>query len=1009
MFRWIIEKPVLSGMLFVSILVLGVYSLKNTPVELVPEEKLPSLTITDFWYGASPDMILEKLALPIEEQISGIKGVEKVKTSCMENQLKMDVEFSRGTNMEFAYLLVKERLNRVKKNLPPDARLSLDVKPFVPKEFEKKPFLSVAIFSKLPLQSIRNIAEREFLPRLKGIYGVSHVELWGGAEPEIKVILDPQKMKLYGVGIYNVYSAISRNFYTLTSISIKRTGGEVTLSLSSAATSTADIENIPIRLPGNTEVKLRELGRVFLSSKDIREEKRYQGMPVVVLDIFKEKGASSLHLASRLKKQIAYVENLLGSAVHTKIIEDESKELSKRLTKLIRLSILILFIIFGILLAVFRDFKPSLLVFSSVIFSVFASFTVIYILKIPVNLLTLSGFALGFGMFVDNAVVVFENIMRLREAGLDKKEASIRGAREVILPVIASTATTIIVFFSFAYFQGRLRIYYLPLAYTITIALASSVVVAFTLIPSIAARMDFRVRKKERKKRQVFFRFAVKYPMFVIVPVILAFIFSQRLFYKNVSFGRFFSWYQKQRLTVWVELPAGSTFEDTKKTILQFEKLALSKPYPKEVKTEIYGNSARMSIEFPPKIEFSAYPYMLKQELIQLATNMAGIGIGVSGFDPQGYYYSPSAGSFLPYSIVLKGYDFERLKRVAEGLRESLLMHRRIEEVKIVFQRRYYWGGERKYYSMEINFDALRNYGVNPRNFLYEIGTILHSRGTFQRIKVGQREMDLEVRPDIKEPELEDLMKMELISPEGVPYRISGVVNLKERTSKGGIDREDQEYVAVVQWDYLGSYKKGEALKKVIFKNLTLPPGFSKSLEVPSWWMSGEEIKQLKFAIIISLVLIFILLSMLYESIIQPFVVMIAIPLALIGVFIGFVISDFPFDSTAYIGLILLFGIVVNNAIILVDHTNNYLRKGFSPGEAAVRGAMERVRPIFITSATTVLGMLPLVFLHRGSQTDIWTTLALCTVGGLTASALLVPVVIPVFYDLSFKLRELFR
>jgi len=1007
--RWVIEKPVLSGMIFVSILILGIYSIKNTPVELVPEEKLPSLAVTDFWYGASPDMILEKLALPIEEQISGIKGVEKIKTSCMENQLKMDVEFSRGTNMEFAYLLIKERLNRIKKNIPPDARLSLEVKPFVPKEFEKKPFLSVAIFSRLPLQSIRNIAEKEFLPRLKGIYGVSNVELWGGAEPEVKVILDPHKMKLYGVGIYHVYSAISQNFYTISSISMRRTGGEVSLSLSSAASSTADIENIVIQLPGKTEVKLKELGKIFLSSKDIREEKRYQGMPVVVLDIFKEKGASSLHLASKLKERIAHIEKLLGGTVHTKIIEDESKELRKRLTKLIRLSILILFIIFTILLIVFRDFKPSFLVFSSVIFSVFASFTVIYILNIPVNLLTLSGFALGFGMFVDNAVVVFENIMRLREGGVEKLEASIRGAQEVILPVIASTATTIIVFFSFAYFQGRLRIYYLPLAYTITIALASSVIVAFTLIPSIAARIKFRVRKKEKKGREAFFRFAVRYPMFVIIPVVVVFLLSSKLFYKNVSFGRFFSWYQKQRLAVWVELPAGSTFEDTRRTILQFEKLALSKPYKKEVKTEIYGNFARMSIEFPPEIEFSAFPYMLKQELIQLATNMAGIGIGVWGFDPQGYYYSPSTGGFLPYSIVLKGYDFERLKRIAEGLKNSLLMHRRIEEVKIVFQRRYYFGSERKYYSMEIDFKALRQYGINPRSFLYEIGTILRSRGIFQRIKIGQREMDLEVRPDVKEPELNDLMKMEFISPEGIPYRISSVVNLKERTAKGGIDREDQEYLAVVQWDYLGSYKKGEALKKAIFKNLTLPPGFTKDLEVPSWWMKGEELKQLRFAIIISLILIFILLSMLYESLIQPFVVMTAIPLALIGVFLGFAISDFPFDSTAYIGLILLFGIVVNNAIILVDHTNNYLKRGFSPDEAAVRGAMERVRPIFITSATTVLGMLPLVFLHRGAQTDIWTTLALCTVGGLTASALFVPVVIPVFYNLSFKFRKLFR
>ena len=166
---------------------------------------------------------------------------------------------------------------------------------------------------------------------------------------------------------------------------------------------------------------------------------------------------------------------------------------------------------------------------------------------------------------------------------------------------------------------------------------------------------------------------------------------------------------------------------------------------------------------------------------------------------------------------------------------------------------------------------------------------------------------------------------------------------------------------------------------------------------------------QLKLAAIISLILIFLILSILYESIAQPFIVMLSIPLALIGVFLTFVVADFPFDSTAYIGVILLFGIVVNNAIILVDHTNSYLRKGYSIVEAAEMGARERIRPIAMTSLTTVLGMLPLVIFHRGGQADIWTTLALCTVGGLTASALLVPVIIPIFYELTYKSRSFFR
>ncbi len=1003
--RWIIEKPVFSAILFFSILLLGFYSIKNTPIELVPEEKLPQLSVTDSWYGASPEMILQKTALPIEEEIMSVKSVKKVKTTCQENQLRMDVEFCRGTNMEFAYLAVKERINRIRDKLPPQARW-VNVAPYVPKEFKKKPFLSVGIFSKASLQTVRNIAEREFLPALKSVRGVEHVELWGGAEPEVKISIDPNKMKLYGINIYEVYSQLGNNFYTLPSISIHRTGGEVSLALSHSAAAPSEIEKIRLK---NGKISLRDIGKVFLSNKEIREEKRYQGMPVVVLDVYKEKGESSLHLSKILKGKVEAVEGRLGGKVKTKILEDESKELRERLTRLIKLSVLILFVIFAILLIIMRDIKASLLVFSSVFFSVFAAFTLLYILKIPVNLLTLSGFALGFGMFVDNAVVVFENIFRLRERGMEKIEAAVEGSKGVILPVLASTLTTIIVFFSFAYFQGRLRIYYLPLAYTIALALISSVFVAFTLVPSLSSRIEFHGLKQRRLNKGKFYPFIFKYSLFVLIPVTLFFIFSYRTFIKEVSFGRFFSWYQRQRLDVWVSLPPGATFQDTKKTILQFEKLALSKPYQKDVGTRIRENSADMEIKFPPKIEFSAYPYILKQELIQLATNMAGIGVGVWGFDPEGYYYSPSAGSFLPYSIEIKGYDFWKLKRLAEALKRSLLLHRRIQDVEILTQSSFFWGGKRKYYSLEFNFDAIRKYGINPRRLIYLLNSLLRSRGLPSRIKIGGREMDVEIRPKMEEPELGSLLSMEFKSFKGVSFRLKDVLKLGEKYTKGGIERQNQEYVAYVRWDYLGSYKKGEKVKEAIFKNLALPPGFKKNLEAQRWMMTEKEKGQLKFAAIISLILIFLILSILYESIAQPFIVMLSIPLALIGVFLTFVVADFPFDSTAYIGVILLFGIVVNNAIILVDHTNSYLRKGYSIVEAAEMGARERIRPIAMTSLTTVLGMLPLVIFHRGGQADIWTTLALCTVGGLTASALLVPVIIPIFYELTYKSRSFFR
>jgi len=1008
----IIEKPVISILIFASILLLGIYSIKNTPIELIPDEKLPSLSIVSSWHGASADMILQKIALPLEEQISGMKWVKKIKTQCNENSMKIEVEFSKKADMDMAYVLLKERLNRLRDKIPPQATFP-EIVPYVPKEFKKSPFISFGIFGNYSVNTLKDIAEREISPMLRAVQGVDSISIWGGSEPQIEINLDINRMKKYGVSVGEVYSAISNNFFLLPSVNSRYLNKEIVISLSQSAKKISSIENIIVKRTKNFPIKIKDIGRVRFAYKKVESEQRYNGMPVVTIDIMKQPEASTLKLSKILKEKISLIEKKYN--LKTKIIQDESKELIKRLTRLGKLSALILFTIFIILLIVVKDPKASVLVFSSVIFSVFATLTFVYILKIPLNLLTLSGFALGFGIFVDNAVVVFDNILRHREYGEDNLTSAINGSKEMILPVLASTFTTIIVFFSFAYFQGRLRLYYLPLAQLISIALVSSVFVAFTLIPAVSTSMNFRVRKgKDKTRKGRFFSFILTYPLFVILPVILVIFFSYKIFLKETPFGKFFSWYQKQRLTVWVELPSGAEFKDTKKTIMEFEKLALSKPYEKEVKTRIMGRNAFMEISFPEKIEFSAYPYILKQELISLATNMAGIGISVAGFDPQGYYYSPETGSWLPYSIIIKGYNFVKLLKLADNLKKSLLSNRRIQEVEILTQKGFFWGSKSKYYQMEMDYDAMRRYDITPRYLVYILSSLLSSSFARNKIVYDDREMDFAIKFDIpKEVELGDIMEEEFMAPSGIPFRLKDVLRIEERFFKAGISRENQEFIAIVKWDYLGSSKRGDRLYKSFYKGLTLPAGFKKSKEEYSWMMKKEEKQQLIFATILSLFLIYLILGALYESFIQPILIMLSIPLALIGVFVGFTIANqfgtFYFDSTSYIGIILLSGIVVNNAIILVDHINNYRKRGFPIEEAISNGARERIRPVLMTATTTILGMLPLVISHKAGQIDIWTSLALCTVGGLTTSSVLIFLIIPVFYELFEKMKMYFK
>ena len=360
----------------------------------------------------------------------------------------------------------------------------------------------------------------------------------------------------------------------------------------------------------------------------------------------------------------------------------------------------------------------------------------------------------------------------------------------------------------------------------------------------------------------------------------------------------------------------------------------------------------------------------------------------------------------MPYSIQIKGYDFQRLLKFSNDLKKSLLLHRRISEVSIQTDKGYSWGSGGKYFSLRPDFAALRRYGLDPAFLLQLISTVIAPGGGVARLRIGDREYEAEIRMKESEGiELRELLDREFASAAGLPFRLRDVVTVEERQVKGGILRENQEYVAFVRWDYLGSNKAGERVYKAVYKNLELPPGFSKSEEEQRWMMKEEEQRQLNWALALSLFLVFLIIAILYESLLQTLLIMLSIPLALIGVFFAFVIADFPFDSTAYVGVILLFGVVVNNAIILVDHINFYARQGMPVRQAVATAAFERIRPIFLTSATGVLGALPLVLFRQGEQTDIWSALALCMVGGLTASALLVPIVIPVFYDLLERLR----
>ncbi len=1000
--RIFIERPIATAMVFMALLFLGAYSFLNIPLELAPKEDYPRLDIISVWPGAPPEIIQTQITSPIEGKALTVKGVRKIESSSRIGNSLITLEFDEKTNMEFARLALREKIAELKDELPYGVQPS--VEPFVPEDFRVSPALSYTISGNYSLQELRELLKEKIEMGIGSIKGVASVEVAGGSESEIRIILNQEKMKALNVQPYLVQYSLSQRMKIYPTGIAKLGNRELLFKLSNSVSDISELGETVIMYSGKNPVKLKDISDMVPAYGDVFSINRINGQPTLRVTIQKEKGLSSLKVAKRVKKRLETIRKELPSDLIFRVVDDESQEIQKSLRELYLLAAIMIGVIFVLIFWGLRSVKPSLLVLSSIAFSVLLTFNLVYLFKISLNMFTLGGLALGFGLFVDNSIVVFENVLRIREKGTPAIQAAIQGSREVFLPVFASTLTTMSVFFGIAYFQGRLRLYYLPMAIVISSALAASLLVSFSVIPALTPKL---LKSKRTKKTrgdwnlyERILRFLLRYPLEVLLIVAAIFFGTYKWFRAEVSLGEFFRWYSKERLYVSIGMPAGTEIERTDEVIKKFEERALEKRYEKEVNTMVSPERAAMIITFPPEIETSYLPFILKEELIQLATNFAGLSVHISGFDPQGYFSSFGSGTFYDSRIVFYGYNLKKLREITSGFERTLKRNPRIKEVKITSSKYWWWRGDSFEYILKVNKEALRKYDIDPLYFYYQIQTLIPGR--FSRPLKGRiagQEKDFSIKfPIAENTDLKELQEALIQTRKGEYLRLAEISTLEEKPIAGSIDREDQQFQQTVMWEFRGPYKAGERYRTTLYERLQLPPGFSATMD-DERFLTEEEKGQIKFAIVFSLMIIYMILASLYESIIQPFFILLAVPLALIGVFVAFVIADFPFDSSAYIGVILLGGIVVNNSILLVDHMNSERRKGLSLREAVINGAKERVRPILLTAGTTVLGMLPLILIQlEEGKKQIWASLALSTVGGLISSTIFILVVIPVFY-----------
>ncbi|MEE9501982.1 MAG: efflux RND transporter permease subunit [Candidatus Aminicenantaceae bacterium] len=1006
-----IERPIATAMVFLALTVLGVYSFLNIPIEMpVTKEQFPMVYIDTPWPGMPPEIIQTQLTSPLEEKVSTVKGVRKIKSSSQIGNSRITLEFDPKINMEFAQLALREKIAELKDELPYGIRPYIT--PYIPEDFSEEPFLRYTISGDYSLQKLREMVKDRLENTIGAVKGVAGVDIWGGSDPEIKIMLIENKIKSLNIQPFLISSRIQERTKIYPAGTAMKGAQELLFKVSNPIKSLREMGEIVITKSGDNPIRLKDIAVLVPSYGDIRHIHRINGQPTISMTIHKEKGLSTLRVSRDVKQRLEEVKEELPPNLIFRAVNDESDEIQKHLKELYILVGIIVVVIFILIYMVLRSIKPSLLVLSSIAFSVLLTFNLVYFTKTSLNMLTLGGLALGFGLFVDNSIVVFENILRIREEGTSAVQAAIQGSKEVFLPVFASTLTTMSVFFSIAYFQGRLKLVYLPLAIVISSALAASLLVSFSVIPALSPRL-LKSPKKRRKERYrdlyaKAMKFLIKHPVEILLIVAAIFFGSYKWFRSEVTLGEFFAWYSKEKLRVYVGMPAGTDIERTDVVMRQFEEKVIEKDYEKELNTSVMSERGFMEVSFPSEIEMSYRPYILKEELIQLATNFAGINVSISGFDPQGYYSGFGGGPMYDSRIKFFGYNLKKLRDITSNLEKTLKRNPRIKDVKIISSRGWWFKGESFEYVAKLDKESLRKYDIDPLYLYYQIAAMLSGRVIRPiKVNIGGKELEFYIKfPDAEEMDIKEIQDVLILTRKGEYLRLGEVSSMEEKPIAGSIDREDQQFQQTVMWEFRGPTKAAEKYREAVFARLDLPPGFSASME-DTWFLTEEEKGQIKFAIIFSLIVVFMILASLYESIIQPIFILFAVPLALIGVFVAFVLADFAFDSSAYIGVILLGGIVVNNSILLVDHINLKRRKGLPLLDAVIQGARERIRPIFMTTGTTVLGMLPLVLIQvEAGRRQIWASLALSAVGGLISSTIFILITIPIFYYYGDGIRN---
>ncbi len=1041
-------------MVYSAILVVGIVTAVQLPIELSPSVEFPRVTISTYWGNTSPETIESNITSPVEELCNTINGVKRITSISQEGLSRVTVEFGADVKMNFAVLDLNEKLAGLTELLPHDVSPPR-IQKYIPEDFEKlQGFLSYTVSAPYSNSEIRKIVEQKMLTELMSVEGVASVQIYGGARREIQIELDYEKLNRYKIGINEIQDVV-HGFQTIPSVGNILDGGKkVNLRIFNKEFETPEksIEQInkhPVKtLKDGRIIYLGDVGSVRNEFEAVHSYYRINGKSAVTIQIDKEPHVNIVTTADRVIEKIAELETKLPSGFNVIKEIDKSESIRKDINKISNRSIFSIIFIFIVLVVTLRNFRAPVIVISSILFSVLLTFIAMYFLKLSINIITLAGLTLAFGLIVDNSIVVVENISRYNIINTDRSSALFSALKDIGLPIFAATLTTVGALIPVYFLSPELQLYFEQFAITVNFALLFSLIVAYSFVPlasynllqfekqdSILSRIQERITKayerlllkliKYKKTSIVLTVWLFGIPTWLLpekieTPVISpaynlifgskiyssikpyvdhTFGGSLHLFFKYVNRGEIWSWGAVTYLLVTIRTPAGTELERLNEAMKLVED-ELSKFDDKVDKyvTNIYNNEyGNITITFPEESAQSSFPYVLKAHLMSLMSNLGGATVGVFGFGPG---FSTGSSQLPSYNIKILGYNYEKVKDIAEQIRQKLILNRRVANVDV--DRSFMYSENLYEVALVANRKLVENYGLSVADLMHRVRMLSRGAVHTTRIKIASEEINYTIKfSGYKDFSLDDLMNIDIATKNDERVKLKDIISIKERKVLSRIVRENQQYQRYVSYEYKGPYKYGNKLTESVIEQVrnNLPPGYSIDQAQMFFMLTPEKEIELGFVIILAIIIVYMVTAALFESYAKPFIIIVSVPLSMIGVFLAFYFSDATFDRGGYASILLLTGISVNISILLVYRLSKIESANFT--ENVIKGSATRLRPILITTLTTIAGVLPLVI--EESHDSFWYSLALGTIGGLISATLLVLLIIPVIYILLFN------